>query len=554
MRKLGALFALALLAGLAHSQDNANLRLAAECSNRLAIDLYKHFSAGEGNLFFSPYSVSCLLALGYAGARGQTAEQIASVLRFSSEGEKLHAAYAELQAALDAIQQKGTIQLVTANALWPQRKYPLRPEFLGIAEKSYRAEVIPVDYAKQPALARELINAWVEAKTQKRIVDILPGTPDKGTRLFAANAVYFKGSWASRFEKSATKNATFYLKANKTREAAMMQQTSDLKYGEVDELQLVEMPYDGKELSMLIALPREIEGLGDAESALSADKLKDWNAGMFARRVELYLPKFQMSFEAELGPALKALGVQDAFKQHKADFSGIDGRKHWLYIGLIRHKAFIDVNEEGTEAAAATAGGGCFAAGTVVLTASGPCAIEQVEQGRGVVSFDLQTGEWRPARVRTRLSRSYEGDMVRVRAGQVEIQATGSQPIYVLRGEALDGRPAPRDVAVAEQQTAQPGRWVQARALRVGDLLLCRGGKSLGVTGLESRQEKTTVYNLDVEGFRNYAVTAKGILAHNKGGMESPPVLFRADHPFLFLIRENLGGSILFMGRVREPE
>ncbi len=553
MRKSGTLLILVLLAASVYSQDSAELQVAVQCSNQLAMDLYRQFSIEEGNLFFSPYSISCALGLAYAGARRETAKQIASVLHLSAKGEELHAGYAEFQAALEAIQKKGKIQLAMANSLWPQQRYPLLAGFLQVARNSYGAEVNPVDYAADAEMARSRINSWVEEKTSRRISNILPEAPGKDTRLFLANAIYFKGGWVSRFERSATQDMPFHPKADESAGTAMMHQTCDLKYGESEILQLLEMPYSGNQLSMLIVLPRKIEDLKKVEGALTADKLAEWGGRLAERPVDLYLPRFQMSFEADLKEALQALGLRDAFERGRADFSGIDGRRRWLYIGMVAHQAFVDVNEEGTEAAAATVGGGCFAAGTVVVTPDGPRAIQQVEKGMKVFAFDLNTGQWLPAKVRERLSTLYEGDLLEVRAGQVAIQATGNHPFYVMSGEGLERRPAPREVSVEEQRAARAGRWVQARDLQVGDVLMSQIGERLSVTGLASRQAKSTVYNLDVEGFRNYAVTLKGILVHNKGGVERPPVLFRADHPFLFLIRENTAGSILFMGRLRDP-
>jgi serine protease inhibitor len=333
----------------------------------------------------------------------------------------------------------------------------------------------------------------------------------------------------------------------------MMHQTSDLKYGENDFVQILEMPYAGNDLSMVIILPREIDGLQNVEEILSVDNLQEWSRNSYEEPVEVFFPRFTTTFQFDLKNVLKEMGMKDAFVTGKANFSGMDGNPDWLYIGFAVHKAFVDVNEEGTEAAAATVGGGCFPSGTEVLTVNGPRAIETVDTGTKVYAYNLATGRWVLKRVLKRSSYQYEGDMITILTGHITIHATGNHPFFVLYGDNLKARPLPQDVSQEEQRAIEYGRWVEARDLKEGDVLKDKNGEGLIITSLSSLPDKTEVYNLDIEDCHNYAVHQQGILVHNKGKKEVLPIMFRVDHPFLFLIRDNLTGSILFMGRVSSP-
>lgn len=319
-----------------------------------ACDLYGKLKGEDGNLFVSPYSISSALAMTYGGARGETAAQMAGTLHFTMPQAELHPAFAAMQSDLDAVQKKGMVKLAVANSLWPQKDYKFLPDYLELCKKHYGTSVTPVDFKGNTEAARTTINGWVEEKTNQRILELFkPGVLDPMTRLVLVNAIYFKGDWANPFKKEATKPAAFHLADGKEVETPTMFQTAKFKYGETDDAQLLEMPYAGNDLSMLIVLPRKADGLPAIEERFNTTHLADWTKAMRPGKTQVWLPKFKTTSEFSLNRTLAGLGMKDAFSQASADFSGMDGSKG-LYIGAVVHKAFVEVNEEGTEAAAAT--------------------------------------------------------------------------------------------------------------------------------------------------------------------------------------------------------
>lgn len=290
----------------------------------------------------------------YAGAGSDTAREIAQTLNFPETGDQLHADFGALSAALNAEGQSGEIKLSVANALWGQKGYGFKPEFLQLTQRNYGAGLQELDFAADADGARKTINAWVEKETQDKIKDLLgPGVLDSLTRLVLTNAIYFKGNWAAPFRKQKTKDGIFHTGAGKEIRVPLMTQTAEFGYMETPDLQGLEMPYAGGELSMVVLLPRKDGGFKSLESKLTPESMKAWLDALQTRKVLVYLPKFKTASRLTLNSILTAMGMKTAFTP-SADFSGMDGKRD-LYISAAIHKAFIDVNEEGTEAAAATA-------------------------------------------------------------------------------------------------------------------------------------------------------------------------------------------------------
>lgn len=319
-----------------------------------AFNLYDRLKQTEGNLFLSPYSISTALAMTYAGARGNTEKQMAQVLHFILDQEHLHPAFASIEAGLNAVQKKGEIQLCVANALWPEKSYTFLKDYLVLLETNYGASVTPLDYKRATDAARKEINTWVEQKTNNKIKDLIQkGVLDPATRLVLTDAIYFKGNWANQFKKKDTEDLPFNVAPGKSVSVPMMTQKQRFKYMENDSLQVLEMPYAGDDLSMIILLPREVDGLAGLEAELTVENLNAWMRRLVKREVQVFLPKFEMTSQFSLGETLASMGMPDAFSM-SADFSGMDGTT-MLYISAVVHKAFVAVDEEGTEAAAATA-------------------------------------------------------------------------------------------------------------------------------------------------------------------------------------------------------
>jgi serpin B len=321
--------------------------------NAFALDLYKQLRGEEGNLFFSPYSISTALAMTYAGARGDTAQEMAQTLHFPADSELLHASHAALLNQLQGDGQKRGFQLNVANALWGQKGEPFLSPFLTLVRDRYRAGLSELDFKANPEEARKTINTWVEKKTQDKIQNLLPqGSVTPLTRLVLTNAIYFKGDWANQFLKPATHEQPFTTGAGAAVKVPMMNQTNQFGYLDADTFQMLEMPYVGKELSMVMLLPKKTDGLAELEKTLTADKLTGWVGKLRPTRVQVGFPKFKMTKGISLADTLAKMGMPLAFSD-KADFSGMNGSRD-LFITGVFHKAFVDVNEEGTEAAAAT--------------------------------------------------------------------------------------------------------------------------------------------------------------------------------------------------------
>ncbi len=340
---------------------------------RFALDLYDRLK-GDGNLFFSPYSVSTALAMTYAGARGETEREMAEVLHFPVAGppaeagrvpdalaaavrEEVASAFGALEEGLAADPETRGYELHVANSLWGHVDYPFVDSYIEFVGEHFDAPLTLVDFLRDAEGARLKINAWVEERTRERIKNLIPsGTLTPATVLVLTNAIYFKGDWETQFDPERTREAEFRGLGGATT-VRMMSRKGDYGYSEDEDVQILELPYKGDDLSMVVLLPK-VEGpagLDALERALTVESLDAWIGELRERSVAVSIPRFEMTWGTrELKGALQALAMRLAFDAGSADFSGMSAGER-LFIGHVLHKAFIEVNEEGTEAAAATA-------------------------------------------------------------------------------------------------------------------------------------------------------------------------------------------------------
>jgi serpin B len=341
--------------GQPNADDITQTKQRVNDNSAFALDLYGQLRTAKGNLFFSPFSISTALAMTYAGARENTARQMAVALHFTGAPNLLHRSMREVLTQLNSVQKQTAVELRVANALWAQKGYKFRDEFIRIVRESYRAELTQVDFRNASEAARQSINTWVAHQTDQKIKNIIqPGVLNALTRLVLVNAIYFKGFWDTQFKPDDTREMVFWLSDGDTVKLPMMNQKHEFGYWENEWLQVLEMPYKNESLSLIILLTKEKAGISALEQKLTLANTINWQNRLRKRKVVVFLPRFKIESEFSLKQTLAAMGMPDAFNPASADFSAMVVGKKELYISAVIHKAFIEVNEEGTEAAAAT--------------------------------------------------------------------------------------------------------------------------------------------------------------------------------------------------------
>lgn len=323
--------------------------------NDFSFRFYQQIGASEeDNVFFSPYSIFVALSMAYEGARGNTAIEMQNVLNILQNDSATLGSFGKVYNLLNQNQEGYTIS--TANAFWAHQDYEFLQEYLGLLENFYMAEANELDFAENEEAA-ETINNWIEEQTHNKIKDMIqPDMLSDLTKLVLTNAIYFKGLWADPFDPDDTYETDFELTSDETVKVNMMKSDSEssiFNYTETEDLQILKLNYYGNDLSMIIVLPKE-NNISIAESALNAENLLNWRNDFDETEINIEIPKFKFEKKYPLNNLLKEMGIIDAFIPDVADFSGMDGTKK-LFISRALHQSYVEVNEEGTEAAAATA-------------------------------------------------------------------------------------------------------------------------------------------------------------------------------------------------------
>lgn len=320
--------------------------------NRFAAAAYRQMAGGQDNLILSPFSIATALSMLLEGARGQTAAGIAAALNQVNPGSGYHAAIASLATELTKQANVSSNRLAVANGLWVQKGFPLQPDFEQTLRTIYHAPLTPVDF-HMPEQARQEINAWTAHETNDKIQELFPrGSIEATLRLVLTSAIYFYGKWLVPFDRQNTRPEPFQVDGGRTVEAKFMHRDANFLYGETPDAQILEMKYAGTQLAFDILLPKATGRLPALEQSLKAEILDAWFGTLRIRKVETAIPKFRATSAFSLRDMLSHMGMADAFLK-TADFSGIDGRRD-LCVGDVFHQAFVEVSEEGTEAAAAT--------------------------------------------------------------------------------------------------------------------------------------------------------------------------------------------------------
>lgn len=504
---------------------------AARAVNCFAFDLYEHVQNEQGNLFFSPLSIATGLAMTYAGAALETAEQMEAVLHLGNE-PGIHTSFSALLSFFEWPRTIAGFELEVANGLWPREGLPMHEDFARIITADYVAEAQSLDYS-QPDQAADVINSWTSEKTRGRVEKLVEEL-DPLTTMVLTNSVYFSAPWDSPFDPNNTGlgwvSPHFYREDGETVEVSMMLSQDSFPYAEIDGFQVLDMPFEGGGSSMVFILSQERDGANELTPELLV-QIDDWLKGprdTVEFGLGVAIPKFQTTVSTQLEQLLSDMGMPLAFSAG-ADFTAMTDAP--AYIDEVRHKAFLEVNEQGTEAGAATSVELwlCFAAGTPVLTPDGEKPIERLKVGDYVLSRDEHNVEGPIEPRRVEAVSNDDAKLVEISVGGQSIRATHAHPFFV-KGQG----------------------WTPASELRAGDLLATNRSDWMEVERISMPEGTEPVFNLRVAGHHTYFVGSESwgfaVWAHNFYVNE-----FHADHTFHFLIRDNASSALLFMGRVSDP-
>jgi len=356
-----------------------------KANNQFSLDFYRQvISEDKDNIFFSPLSISTAFAVTYEGTRGTTSQEIADVFGFPTEDSQRRSSFNYVLKSLTESESDYTLKI--ANAIWIAQGFKPLSSYVDTAKKYYDSKISNVDFTSEEGV--DSINQWVREKTENKIEKLVePGSTNELTRLILTNAIYFNGTWAKPFNKDATRDADFKINSDRTVLTPMMWlRGTTLNYTENEKLEVLEIPYEGEKISMIILLPKKVDGIDSLEKSLTVEDFSKWKESLSESRMDVYMPKFTFKTDYDLKGKLQKMGISSAFDQNKADFGGITDLEK-LYIEFAIHKAFVDVNEVGTEAAGITGIGVSATSAPPVFKADHPFIFIIQEKETGNILF-----------------------------------------------------------------------------------------------------------------------------------------------------------------------
>jgi len=453
----------------------ADLASLATASNTFGFDLWSHVRSTPGNLAISPASISTALVMTWGGAQGNTAAEMKRALRIDVDADAAMAGWGKLAAALQDPSRSPVLRI--ANRLFGEQTYKLEAAYLDKTRAAYGAPLEAIDFAGAPGAAREHINQWVEDQTERRIKDLLPPRSIvSDTRLVLVNAIYFLADWMDPFEAHDTTEQRFSLSAGETRPAMMMCRQGDYSFAKADGVSMLALPYAGGDATMFVVLPDRLDGLDAVEESLDAAQLAAWRRALSSHEVRVSLPRFLIDPReaTELSQPLEALGMARAFDRERADFTAIANPPNpadRLYIDAIFHKAFVKVDEQGTEAAAATAemiASACMPEPALEFKADHPFLFFIVDTTSDLVLFMGRVAE--PLAVeRERSALERIDDRLTITVHETEIR--GGTPCWTVVTSGFTALGSPELVLSLERRAASERDWVIAEAMYVFRLL-----------------------------------------------------------------------------------
>lgn len=429
---------------------------------------YNQVSDASENFIYSPISIVILMAMAYESSNSNTAYEIRNVMNFPESKMELAEMISNFMKETESI-KLNNYKII--NTVWLQKSYKVLEGYKVNLEKYYKVSIQNVDFSKSSKSVTKKINTYVKKESNNAIKNIIEEELSNETKLIMANIIYFNEKWQTFFDKKNTTKSKFYVNKNESVIVEMMKTKINVNYYSNNDCRIVELPYSNDNLSMFILLPNS------NDVAMIEESLNYYlnNIDLFEyqkQNMSVSIPKFNLNSKYDLKPILSNLGINDIFIPNTADLSCIDGKPNNLYVGFAAHCAAIEINEEGTEASAVSIGGGCFSGDTKVYGNSKIVEIKNLSPGMAIYTYNDMDNKWELDYIKSIFQREYYGEMIKININGEEIYTTENHPFYVTMGKDLESRPHPKDVPVDQKNLSLNGKWIEAKDLKKGDIVL----------------------------------------------------------------------------------